>query len=107
MNAKIDKDEKINSVNTALQTEMVNLAVFSFKNRLVYLNTKFQIRKGKLWTSTKSHLDYIFINKKWINNTINCEVYFSFEGVSSDHRIVSEKSCLSLCKNKKRTSKSV
>ena len=43
---------------------------------------------GKLWTytytnNTKAQIDYVFINKKWKNSTINCEAYPSFEGVSS------------------------
>ena len=36
---------------------------------------------------------------------MNCESYSSFEGVSSDHRIVSAKICLSLYRNKKQTLK--
>ena len=42
---------------------------------------------------------YIFINKKWINNNDNSEAYSSFEGVSSDHRIVSAKNRLNLRRN--------
>ena len=46
--------------------------------------------KRKLWTYTyannaKAQIDYILINKKEINSALNCEAYFSFEGVSSDH----------------------
>ena len=41
---------------------------------------------GKLWTYTytnnaKAQIDYILINKKWINSALNCEAYSSFEGV--------------------------
>ena len=43
------------------------------------------------------------MNKKWKNSTINCEAYSSFEGVSSDHRIVTVKIRLSLRKNATRT----
>ena len=43
------------------------------------------------------------MNKKWKNSTMNCEAYSSFEGVSSDHRIVMEKIRLSLQKNATRT----
>ena len=61
---------------------------FTLENRLTCLNTKFQKRKRKLWTytyanKTKAQRDYIFINKKWNNNALNCEAYSSFEGVSS------------------------
>ena len=64
--------------------------------RLSCLNTKFQKREGKLWTytypnNTKAQRDYILINKKWINSVLNCETYISFEGVSSDYRIVTGK----------------
>ena len=38
------------------------------------------------------------MNKKWINSTLNCEAYSSFEGVSSDHWIIRAKIHLSLRK---------
>ena len=47
----------------------------------------------------KAQLDYIFINKKWINSTLNCEGYSSLEEVSSVTE--SSKIHLSLCRNKK------
>ena len=63
---------------------------------------------GTLWTytylnSTKAQVDYILMNKKWINSTLNCGAYSSFEGVSSDHRIVTTKICQGLCRNTKQT----
>ena len=63
---------------------------------------------GKLWTYTymnnnKAQIDYVFINRKWENSAMNCEAYSSFEGVSSDHRIVTAKVRLSLRKNATRT----
>ena len=78
-----------------------HLADFMLENRLTCLNTKFQKRKGKLWTytyanNTKAQIDYVFIDKKWNNSTLNCEAYSSFEGVSSDHRIVMAKIRLNL-----------
>ena len=78
------------------------------ENRLACLNTNFQKREGKLWTYTyannnKAQIDYVFINKKWKNSAMNCEAYSSFEGVSSDHRIVTAKIRLSLRKNATRT----
>ena len=51
----------------------------------------------------KAQQDYIFMNKKWINSALNCESYFSFKRVSSDHKIVSAKIHLSLFKNKQQT----
>ena len=74
------------------------------ENRLTCLNTNFQKREGKLWTYTyanksKAQIDYVLINRKWKNSAMNCEAYSSFEGVSSDHRIVTAKVRLSLRKN--------
>ena len=43
------------------------------------------------------------LNKKWKNSALNCEAYSTFEGVSTDHRIVTAKIRLSLRKNAKRT----
>ena len=69
-------------------------------------------KKKKKWranygpTRTRTivkHRDYVLINKKWKNSAINCEAYSSFEGVSSDHRIVTAKIRLSLRKNATRT----
>ena len=53
--------------------------------------------------NSKAQIDYTLINKKWKNSAINCEAYSSFEGVSSDHRIVTAKIRLSLRKNATRT----
>ena len=50
----------------------------------------------------KAQLDYIFINKKEIITAVYCEAYFAFKGISSDHRIVTAKICLSLYRNKKK-----
>ena len=74
------------------------------ENRLTCLNTNFQKREGKLWTYTyanksKAQIDYVLINGKWKNSVMNCEAYSSFEGVSSDYRIVTAKVRLSLRKN--------
>ena len=78
-----------------------HLTDFTLENRLTYLNTKFQKRKGKLWTysyanSTKAQIDYILINKKRNASALNCESYSSFKGVSSDHQIVMVKIQLNL-----------
>ena len=77
------------------------------ENRLTCLNTNYQKREGKLWTCTyannsKAQIDYVF-KKEMENSAINCEAYYSFEGVSSDHRIVTAKIRLSLRKNATRT----
>ena len=46
-------------------------------------------RKGKKWTHTSpnghlSQIDFIAINKNWIDSAKNCEAYNTFEGVFSD-----------------------
>ena len=73
------------------------------ENRLTCLNTNYQKREGKLWNSKKAQIDYVFINKKCKNTAMNCEAYPSFEGVSSNHQIVTAKILLSLRKNATRT----
>ena len=82
------------------------------ENRLTCFNIKFQKRKGKLWTytytnNTKAQIDYVFINKKWNNGTLNCEAYSSFEDVSSDHRIIMAKIGLHLWRNAARTTTTI
>ena len=64
----------------------------------------------KPWTyidpkSSKAKQDNIFIIKKWINSVLNCEAFSSFGGVSSDHRFITTKILLILCRNKKETVK--
>ena len=68
-------------------------------------NTMFQKRSGKLWTITygngsKGQIDYIIVNRKWLNSIINCEAYNTFESLHSDHRIVTAKIRLSVRANK-------
>ena len=87
-----------------------HLTDFTLENGLTYLNTKFQKRKRSLWTNTdtnnaKAQIDHILMNKKWNNSSLNCGVYSSFEDVSSNHRIVNAKICLSLCRNVTQTIK--
>ena len=108
-NAQIGKNgnHKYSLRNTSNRNGQ-HLTDFMIENSLTCLNTNFQKRKGKLWTYTyanysKAQIDYVFINKKWKNSAMNCEAYFSFEGASSDHRIVTAKLRLSLRKNATRT----
>ena len=60
-------------------------------------------KRGQTMDNTKAQIDYVLINKKWKNSAMNCEAYSSFEGVSTDHRIVTAKIRLRLGKNAKRT----
>ena len=109
MNAQIRKNRnnKYSLHNTSNRNGR-HLTDFMIENRLACLNTNYQKREGKLWTytyanNTKAQIDYVLINKKWKNSALNCEAYSSFEGVSTDHRIVTAKIRLSLRKNDKRT----
>ena len=109
MNVQIAKNgnNKYSLHNTSNRNGQ-HLTDFMIENRLACLNTNYQKREGKLWTytyanNTKAQIDYVLINKKWKNSAINCEAYSSFEGVSTDHRIVTVKIRLSLQKNAKRT----
>ena len=109
MNAQIGKNgnNKYSLHNTSNRNGQ-HLTDFMIENRLACLNTNYQKREGKLWTytyanNTKAQIDYVLINKKWKNSAMNCEAYSSFEGVSTDHRIVTAKIRLSLRKNAKRS----
>ena len=97
MNAQIGKNgnNKYSLHNTSNRNGQ-HLTDFMIENRLAYLNTNYQKRDGKLWTytyanNTKAQIDYVLINKKWKNSAMNREAYSSFEGVSTDHRIVTVK----------------
>ena len=109
MNAQIGKNRnnKYSLHNTSNRNGQ-HLIDFMIENRLTCLNTNFQKREGKLWTHTyanksKAQIDYLFIKRKWKNSAMNCEAYSTFEGVTSDHRIVTAKIHLSLRKNATRT----
>ena len=90
MNAQIGKDEnnKFCLHNLSNRNEEY-LANFLLKNRL---KTKFLKKWRENYGPTpnqnnsKAQLDYIVINKKWINSIMNCEAYSSFAGVSSNHQ---------------------
>ena len=113
MNAQIGKNvnQKF-SLHNSSNRNGEHITDYSLENRLTCLNTKFQRRNRKLWTytfakNTKAQIDYVFINKKWNNNALNCEACSSFEGVSSNHRIVTAKIRLSLRRNAARATTTV
>ena len=109
MNAQIGKNGNNRySLHNTSNRNGQHLTDFMIETRLTCLNTNYQKREGKLWTYTyannsKAQIDYVFINKKWKNSTMNCEAYSSFEVVSSNHWIVTAKIQLSLWKNATRT----
>jgi hypothetical protein len=85
-----------------------HMNAFIEENELQCVSAKFQKSKSKLWTHTygngsKAQLDYMFVNNKWKNSALNTEAYNSFEGVGSDHRIVTTEIRLSLRSNKVKT----
>ena len=97
MNAQIGKNRNNKySLHNTSDRNGQHLTDFMIENRLTCLNTNYQKGEGKIWIYTyannsKAQIDYDFINKKWKNSAMNCEAYSSFEGVSSDHRIVTAK----------------
>ena len=105
MNTEIGKNvnHKFSSHNSSNRNGE-HLTDFTLENRLSRLNKNFHKRKRKLWTDTyannaKAHTHHVFINKKRKNSALNCEAYFSFKDVSSDHRIFTSKIQLILRKN--------
>ena len=102
MNIQRGKNENNKfSLHNSPNRNREHLIDFTQENRFTWLNTKFQKRKGKLWMYTyannaKRQLDYIHI---WNNSAWNCEAYSSFEGVSSNHQIVTAKIQLNLRMN--------
>ena len=82
MNTQIGKNENNKfSLHNLSNTNGAHLTEFSLENGLTCLNTKFQKKKRKLLTYTyannaKAQIDYILINKKWINSTLNCIFLF-------------------------------
>ena len=101
MNAQIGKNRNNKYASNRNGQHLID---FMIENRLTCLITNFQKGEGKLWTYTyanksKAQIDYVLINRKWKNSAMNCEAYSSFEGVSSDHRIVTAKVRISLRKN--------
>ena len=109
MNAQIGKNgnHKFSQHNSSNRNGR-HLIELTVENRLTCLNTNYPKKEGKLWTysyanNNKAQIDYIFIDNKWNNSAVICEAYSSFEGVSSDHRVVAAKIRLSLRKNATRT----
>ena len=109
MNTQIGKNRNNKySLHITSNRNRQHLIDFMIENRLTCLNANFKKREGTLWTYTyanksKSQIDCVFINRKWKNSAMNCKAYSSFEGVSSDHRIVTAKVRLSLRQKKKAT----
>ena len=106
MNAQLGQDDTHkHTFHTNTNRNGTHLSSFIEENELLCLSSKFQKNKSKLWTHTyangcKAQLDYMLINQKWRNSAMNTEAYNTFEGVSSDHRIVTTSIRLSPRSNK-------
>lgn len=111
-NAKLGNTDSFqNSFHAETNRNGEWLKDFLIENKLVCLNTLYQKRTGKKWTftypnGTNAQIDFILINKKWVNCALNCEPFSSFSSLSSDHRIIIAKIRLSLRSNKLKTAKS-
>ena len=110
-NAKLSKlNNSKFSYHTNANRNSNMLHNFINENNLIYLNTHFQKKVGRLWThktqnKTLAQLDYVLINKKWKNSVKNCRAYNSFISVASDHRIVTANIQLSLRANTNKSSR--
>ena len=83
---------------------------FLMESNMVCLNTLYRKRSGKKWTFTypngiNAQIDFLLINKKWLDSSLNCEPFTSFSEGNSDHRIITAKIRLSLRANKQKTLK--
>ena len=102
MNVQIGKKEDNKfSLHSSLNRNGEHLTDSSQENGLICLNNK---KREKLSTHSyannpKAPIDYILMNKKWVNSPLDGKAYSSFEGVSSDYHIVTAKIRLSLRRN--------
>ena len=113
MNAHICKNVNNKfSLHNLSNRNREHLTDFTLENWLTCLHTKFQKRKRKLWiyiyaNNAKAQIDFILINKKCNDSTLNYEAYSTFEGVSLNYWIVTAKICLSLHRNAAQTTKTI
>lgn len=104
-NAKLGPDDARFTCNSETNRNGKHLKDFMEHFNLVATNTRFENHTKKLWTHKRPNselvqLDYILARKKWVNSIKNARAFNSFEGVKSDHRIVSCKSQISYRQNK-------
>lgn len=103
LNAHISPKEKWKSYHQGSSNRNGKLLEeLLLERRLEITNTRFQKRKGKLWTylsdmnQSKSQIDFIIGRKKWRNSIKNSEAYGSYSSIGSDHRVVIARVKLSL-----------
>ena len=105
-NAQLGPEDARFTISQMTNRNGLLLKDFMEEHNLLATNTRFQHRKGRLWTHKRpngqlAQIDYILVRKKWINSIKNSRAYRCFEGIGSDHRIVSCKCQISYrkCKN--------
>ena len=101
-NAHLGPEDALHTFHDKTSDNGKLLLEYSIEANLIIANTRFQKKRGKLFTfmsemnNRKSQIDYILINSKWKNSLKNCQAYSSFASVGSDHRTLSAKLRLSL-----------
>ena len=100
MNHRVSKDENdefclhnMSSKNCEYLADFLIKNWWAGRNNNSPLQKKKKKKKKKRYGSTRTQITlyYILINKKWINNALNCETHFFSDGVFSDRRIDSAK----------------
>ena len=107
MNARMGPEDVQYTYNTSTNNNGSRLIEMMEEYQLIAANSQFRKKRGKLWTwmsphMTKHQLDYILVRKKWRKSLRNCEPYYTFINLGSDHIIVVANLTLSL-----RTSKQI
>ena len=91
MNAKLHLDHSMQHsvINDETNSNRYKLLDFLTECLLNAINTCLYKHKCNLWrfrfpNGGRSQTDYILLNKKWMNNTRNCEAYSTFSSIGSD-----------------------
>ena len=105
LNAKLGDDVALHTLSTATNRNGQMLSDLADQFNLLVLNTRFQKRKGKLWTFTypnggKAQIDFVLANKKWRNSYKDCASFNIFDAIGSDHRVVTCKCMISYRQSK-------
>ena len=92
---KLDKPQSENVIDFSQDKQLWRVKQLNSKKR------KETFKTYDLLNNVKSYLNYIFINKRWINFALIYDAYSSFERVSSNLRNISPKINMCRCRNKK------
>ena len=113
INAKIDNNKCLgNSYHNYTNRNGEYLLYLTIDCGLINIFPKSQKNKGNLWTfiypnGTRSQLDYILINRKWKNNSIDCRSFNTYSPLESNHRVCTAKIRLSLKSNISKSKKTM